>query len=95
MRRAARTDANQREIVVALLMAGATVYDTSRIGSGFPDLAVGYRSVTYLLEVKDGKKSPSQKKLTEKEAQFHALWRGHCAIVESVDEALRVIGAIK
>lgn len=95
MRRAARTDANQKEIVNALRRVGATVHDTSRLGEGFPDIVAGYRSINYFLEVKDGSKPPSQKKLTEAEAKWHSEWSGQSAVVESVDEALRVIGAIK
>jgi hypothetical protein len=44
--------------------------------------------------VKDGKKPPSARKLTEAEAAFHAEWPGdNLLIVNSVDEALAVIQA--
>lgn len=46
MRRAARTDANQVEIVSALRAIGCSVSDTSGVGGGFPDLAVGFRKRT-------------------------------------------------
>ena len=51
-RYAARTDANQAEIVTALAAAGATIRSTASIGNGFADLAVGFRGVNYLLEIK-------------------------------------------
>jgi len=49
---AKRTDANQKVIVAALRAAGATVFDLSRVGGGCPDIAVGFRGKTYLMEIK-------------------------------------------
>lgn len=91
MRRAARVDANHSEIVAALRKIGATVTSTAGVGKGFPDLAVGWRGMTLLLEVKDGSKPPSAKQLTDDERKWHAEWRGHADVVESVEEALRAV----
>jgi hypothetical protein len=52
VRRAAKVDANQREVVAALRGAGATVQLLHAVGEGCPDLLVGYRGGNYLLEVK-------------------------------------------
>jgi hypothetical protein len=42
-----------------------------------------------LLEIKDGKKSPSARRLTELEQEFFDTWRGGpLFIVHSVEEAL-------
>jgi len=88
MRRAARIDANQDQIVSALRAAGAIVRIVTQ-GNGLPDLLVGYRGHTILMEVKDGKKVPSARKLTEAEQKFFDEWRGGMLrVVESVDEAL-------
>lgn len=94
MRRAARTDANQRDIVDALRSVGATVQPLHAVGAGCPDILVGWRGTNYLIEIKDGDKPPSQRKLTSAENAFHALWGGHVAIVNNVNEALEEIGAI-
>ena len=94
MRRAARIDANQNEIVDALRGVGATVAITSMVGAGFPDIVAGYRGVNYLIEIKDGNKPPSRQKLTPDEQRWHGLWRGSVVVVASVDEALAVVGAI-
>lgn len=67
---------------------------TAAIGDGFPDLAVGWRGVTYLLEVKDGSKPKSKRTLTPDEQKFHNEWRGAAAVVTSLDDALRTIGAL-
>lgn len=95
MRRAARVDDNHGDIVAALRRVGASVTSTAGVGKGFPDLAVGFRKRNYLLEVKDGNKVPSARRLTDDEEQWHAAWRGDAFVVESVEQALRVIGAIK
>jgi Holliday junction resolvase len=92
MRRAAKTDANQAEIVAALREIGATVTSTAAVGKGFPDLAVGWRDMTFLLEIKDSGKPPSKRKLTADEADWHAAWRGHAAVVENVKQAIEAIG---
>lgn len=96
MRRAARTDANQIQVVSALRAAGAKVEDLSAVGKGVPDLLCQYQGAFYLIEVKDGRKTPSQRKLTPDQVKWHDEWK--CAflgVVESPDEALKFIGAIK
>jgi Holliday junction resolvase len=94
MRRKARADANQPEIVSALRHAGATVIHTHTVGKGFVDIVVGFRNQTYLMELKDGSKKPSARVLTEDEFALHTTWRGGpLVVVSSVDEALEAIGA--
>ena len=91
MRRAARVDENQSDIVAALRAIGATVRVISQ-GDGIPDLLVGFRGQTFLLEVKDGKKPPSARKLTPAEQKFFDEWRGgSLAIVNTVDEAIAAV----
>ena len=91
MRHAARIDANQEQIVAALRAMGATVRIVTQ-GNGLPDLLVGFRGVTILMEVKDGQKVPSARKLTLAEQKFFDEWRGGIvAIVNSVDEAIDLL----
>ena len=95
MRRANKIDANQNDVVAALRKAGATVRIISQ-GEGIPDLLVGYRGRTALLEVKDGDKPPSARKLTAAEQKFFDEWTGDiCMIVESVEDALEVLEGIE
>lgn len=95
-RRAARVDANHREVIQALRAAGCIVADTSRLGSGFPDAIATRRpdgsSRVVMLEIKDGAKPPSARKLTEAEAEFARVWGDHCVTVTSAEEALRALG---
>ena len=84
---ARKVDANQAEIVEALRKAGASVLVLSRVGQGCADLAVGLRGETFFLEIKAGKG-----KLTPSEIEFMEGWRGHYAIVRTVEDALKAIG---
>lgn len=90
----ARVDGNHPEIVRALRAVGATVQSLAAVGKGCPDLLVGFRGQNYALEIKDGSKPPSARKLTPDEKRWHDEWRGRVVVVESTDDALRVIGAI-
>ena len=92
MRLDARTDANQNEIVQALRDVGASVAITSALGKGFVDLVAGYRGVNYLIEIKDGSKPPSARRLTPDEQEFFDTWRGAVFVANNVDEALEIIG---
>jgi len=88
---ARRIDANQNDIVNALRACGAVVRIVTQ-GDGIPDLLVGYRGYTLLLEVKDGNKSPSARTLTESEQKFFDEWSGGMvAIVNSAEEALDIL----
>lgn len=95
MRRAAKVDRNQGQIVEALRKVGASVAITSALGSGFPDVVAGYRGTNTLIEIKDGFTPPSKRKLTPAEKSWHDAWRGQVCVVETVEEALRAIGAVK
>jgi Holliday junction resolvase len=91
MRRANRIDANSNEIVNALRKAGAFVRIISQ-GDGIPDLLVAYKGYTILMEVKDGDKPPSARRLTEAEQKFFDEWTGGMlVIVNSVEEALEIL----
>lgn len=89
MTHARRVDANQREIVAALIAAGASVLSLHRVGVGAPDLLVGFRGVNYLLEAKTAHGA-----LNELQREWHAEWRGQACVVRSVEDALMAIGAI-
>ena len=92
--RAAKVDENQSEIVAALRAMGATVQPLHTVGKGCPDLLIGWRGFNYLVEVKDGKKSPSQRKLTDDQVEWHGGWKGQVAVAKSVDEAFVAVGGI-
>lgn len=93
--KAAAVDANQKDIVAALRKAGAKVYVASSFGKGFPDLIVGYQGRFVLLEIKDGSKPPSARKLTKDQQKFHAEWTGlPLYVVSSVEEAIEAVTGV-
>jgi len=91
MRRAARVDAHHAEITGTLRQCGWVVHDTSGTGAGFPDLLAGKAGRLVMIEVKDGAKPPSARRLTQDEALFHAKFAGAgvtVAILSSAEEAV-------
>ncbi len=89
MRKLGRVDSNHREIVQALRDIGASVESLAGLGSGVPDLLVGFRGEDFLLEVKAAKG-----KLTDDQWKWHARWSGKKPnVVRSVEEAFRAVGA--
>jgi hypothetical protein len=95
MRRAAKVDRNQAEIVAALRAAGATVQPLHAVGQGCPDLLVGFRGRNLLIECKDGAKSLSRRALTDRQQEWHGGWKGTVAVVEDAPAALAVLGLIE
>lgn len=91
MRYASNVDANQGDIVDALRAIGATVELLHRVGGGVPDLLVGYRGTNHCLEVKDGSKAPSDRRLTPDQIRWHGAWRGRVHVVINTDEAIAVV----
>lgn len=93
MRRVAKTDANQPQIVAALRAAGVSVLCLHQIGRGCPDLLLGTPRGNLLVELKDGTKPPSAQKLTPDEEKFFNSWRGPRAVVASLPEAFEALEA--
>lgn len=92
MRLAARVDDNHGEIVEALRDIGCSVLSLAQLGKGCPDLLVARHNCgNLLLEVKDGRKPPSARRLTNDELKFHGSWQGPLAVVDSVESAIRAV----
>ncbi len=88
--RGKRIDANQPEAVTYLRSAGYSVFITATVGGGFPDLVCTHtedRWFTALVEIKDGKRPPSARKLTVPEQAFHNIWPGTCITALSGEDA--------
>jgi hypothetical protein len=84
MRRAARVDQNQTQIISALRAAGAYVWII-----GLPvDLLVGYKNHTFLVEIK----TDSKKRLTKLQADFFENWVGGTLCrIDNAESALRML----
>lgn len=91
--RAARVDANQRTIVLALRRLGFKVAHTHQLGHGVPDILCGGRKrdgtpALLWCEIKTEKG-----KLTNDEADFHRKWAGlPVVIVREVEDVLAWFG---
>lgn len=95
MRRAAKIDANQEQIVSALRAAGASVQSLATVGNGVPDLLVGIRGKTILMECKDGQQPPSKRRLTEDQIKWHGAWNGGTlCVVDGPEAALRALNTV-
>jgi Holliday junction resolvase len=94
MRRAAKVDRNQPEIVAALRRIGFAVQPMHAVGAGFPDLCVGRHGVNYLIEVKDGMAPPWNRRLTERQIEWHAEWTGQVCVLTSVDDVIAWAAAL-
>lgn len=83
-----RRDTTHRAIKEALVSVGATVFDTADVGGGFPDLVVGYKGSTYLMEVKG-----PRGRLGASQDAFRDRWRGGpLIVVRTRGEALQALG---
>jgi hypothetical protein len=85
-----KQDSNAAEIVSALRAAGCVVrfIEGAHGIAGVPDLLVGYRLQTFLLEVK-----VKRGRLSKAQVYFHALWNGGpLKVVRSIQEALEAVG---
>ena len=91
----AKVDGNHTDVVKALRAVGAKVQSLAGVGDGCPDLLVAFRGAWHVLEVKDGSKPLSHRKLTPAEK----IWlmkldeAAPVYVVNSIAEALEVIGA--
>jgi hypothetical protein len=83
MRRAARVDANHKEIADGLRAIGRSVLSLHRLGQDAPDLLVGNGDHNILVEVKTAKG-----KLSDGQKAFFEWWRGPRAVVRSLEEAI-------
>lgn len=91
MRRAARADTNQPDIVRALRRGGASIWHTHTLGRGGPDIVVGYCGVNVLTEIKRDEREP----LTPAEIKFHSTWQGRIVTIRNEREAEQLLEQIR
>ena len=84
-----RIDANQPDLVAFARQLGMSV----SIVAGLPgelDLIVGANGIDQRVEVKDGSKPPSARKLTDAEKKLFSTWNGRPPVIwENEDDALK------
>lgn len=92
--RAAKPDANHAAVRDALRNAGAVVFDVHGSHEMGCDLLVAWRGNLWPVEVKDGSKPPSARRLTANERKAQAVYNSGGVpyfVVESVDDAMRLL----
>lgn len=88
---ARKVDVNHSLVVKTLRDLGCSVFDTSRVAGGFPDLVVGKNNKTILVEIKATEKS----KYTPSQELFMMHWKGSAvARIDSVDAAIRLVNLL-
>lgn len=88
-------DSVHASIVQELRQLGASVLETHALGDGAPDLIVGFRGVTALVELKNGARyhqtvTKMRQRLETQQAYLDA-WRGGPAFVATSTEGILAI----
>ena len=87
-RRAARRDANHTAVADTFRALGCSVFETDRVGEGFPDLVVGMQGDNLLVEVKNPATYYGRTGLNGSQTKFNEAWRGSkVMVICSADEA--------
>ena len=89
MRLAARKDDNHNEISNAFEHLGWSVLDIYKIPN-CADIIVGKWKRSIVIEIKDGSKPPSKRKLTPGEISFRDRWRGDYRIVTCIQDVIDI-----
>jgi Holliday junction resolvase len=85
---AKKVDLNHKEVVEKFRELGASVFDASGVGRGFPDIVVGYNGQTVLVEIKSGER----KRFSEAQLKFMAEWKGSAVTrINDVEGVIRLI----
>lgn len=91
MRRAARVDANLSAVVDAFRRMGCSVHVTN----GMWDCTVGYGGLSMLVEVKDGSKPPSARRLTPAQVRFREHWTGGVRLVKDMNDVAETVNTLR
>lgn len=85
---AKRVDVNQSEIIQVFKQLGCSVFDTSRVAGGYPDLTIGRNGKTVLVEIKSSEKAT----YTPAQELFMLNWRGSTVVrINDIDGAIRLV----
>ena len=79
--RRGNSDRNQAEAVLYMRQCGMTVHTLHGVGQGCPDLLVGWRQVTHLVEIKRVRDDGFTTQLNQLQKDWHATWAGDPVIV--------------
>jgi len=86
----AKKDDNHNAVVDVFRRCGYNVIETYAIDCGFDFFAWAAGKV-FVIEVKDGEKPPSQRKLTDNEEGAKRLYDKYYHVLKSVGEAIELV----
>ncbi len=84
-----KKDNNHNDIFSKLIsIPGVSAVDVSSFGRGIGDILVGYAGKNYLFEIKNPAKKITY---TSAEVIFRRTWCGNYFIIQSFDEAVKIL----
>ena len=87
-----KADRNPPELVEQIRkIPGTSVAHTHIVGKGFVDIVGGYNKKNFLCEIKGPKQPVWVRKLSADEEKFHKQWTGQIAVIETIDDFLKLI----
>ena len=89
-RRAAKVDSNHAEIVAHFRDNGFSVLSVAQLKNAC-DIFISKDLKTAAIEIKDGYKPPSKRRLTAGERKFKSEWQGEYFVVESIEQSNKII----
>jgi hypothetical protein len=92
-RYAKRRDENHKDMLDSARRIGADVIDMASFECGF-DALMRFRDKIYLVEIKNGRKCKSARKLTDSETQTRLVWMSSYHVVKNVVELYEMFGVI-
>jgi hypothetical protein len=90
MKRDARQDRNHNEVKDYFEDYGCSVLNIFQL-KNCADIIVAKNNITCIVEIKDGLKCPSQRKLSDGEIKFRDSWLGEWRLVETLEDAAAIV----
>lgn len=91
--RAKKVDRTHGAIRDHLRAIGYSVWDSSAVGGGFPDLVVARCGFTALVECKSGSEAGAEMELNEAQRRFRDAWQGSFVVAATPQQAERELSA--
>lgn len=93
---ARRRDANHSTLCDAFRTMGCSVFETDRVGEGFPDVVVGVAGKNALVELKNPKTYYGKQGLNTAQSKFAEAWRGgQMFVVATEDDVIALVSKLR
>lgn len=88
---ARRIDRNHQEIIAVFRYMECVVKDLSSCGNGVPDLCVHMGGMPHFVEIKDGTKTLSGRKVTKAQIDWAETWPRNVWLVECPEDVIDLV----